>query len=55
MKRVVVSALALAVIAPSAPAVTTQGNMSFLITSAGSGDGAKGSGLDNLRAAGGEA
>ena len=40
MKRIVVLSFALALVAPSAPAVTAQGNLSFFITSVGSGKGA---------------
>jgi hypothetical protein len=45
MKRIVVLGFALALMAPSAPAVTAQGNMSFFITSVGSGKGADLGGL----------
>ena len=45
MKRIVVLGFAIALMAPSAPAVTAQGNMSFFITSAGPGKGADLGGL----------
>ena len=45
MKRIVVLSFALALVAPSAPAVTAQGNLSFFITSVGSGKGADLGGL----------
>ena len=45
MKRIVVLGFAVALMAPSAPAVTAQGNLSFFITSVGSGKGADLGGL----------
>jgi len=45
MRRVGLAVFALALMAPSAPAVTAQGNMSFFITSVGSGKGADLGGL----------
>jgi len=45
MKRIVILGFALALMAPSAPAVTAQGNMSFFITSVGPGKGADLGGL----------
>jgi len=45
MKRIVVLGFAIALMAPSAPAVTAQGNLSFFITSVGSGKGADLGGL----------
>lgn len=45
MKRVMLAVFALALMAPSAPAVTAQGSMSFFITSVGSGKGADLGGL----------
>jgi hypothetical protein len=45
MKRIAVLGFAIALMAPSAPAVTAQGNMSFFITSAGPGKGADLGGL----------
>jgi hypothetical protein len=45
MKRIVVLGFALALVAPSTPAVTAQGNLSFFITSTGSGKGADLGGL----------
>ena len=45
MKRIVVLGFAIALMAPSAPAVTAQGNLSFFITSAGPGKGADLGGL----------
>jgi hypothetical protein len=45
MKRIAVLGFAIALMAPSAPAVTAQGTLSFFITSAGSGKGADLGGL----------
>jgi hypothetical protein len=45
MKRIVVLGFALALMTPSAPAVTAQGTLSFFITSTGSGKGADLGGL----------
>jgi len=45
MKRIVVLGFALALMTPTAPAVTAQGNLSFFITSAGPGKGADLGGL----------
>ena len=45
MKRIAVLGLAMALMAPSAPAVTAQGNLSFFITSVGPGKGADLGGL----------
>ena len=45
MKRIVVLGFAMALMAPSAPSVTAQGNLSFFITSVGSGKGADLGGL----------
>jgi hypothetical protein len=45
MKRIAVLGFAIALMAPSAPAVTAQGNLSFFITSAGPGKGADLGGL----------
>lgn len=45
MKRIVVLGFAVALMAPSAPAVTAQGNLSFFITSVGSAKGADLGGL----------
>lgn len=45
MKRIVVLGFAIALMAPGVPAVTAQGNMSFFITSVGSGKGADLGGL----------
>ena len=45
MKRIVILGFAIALMAPSAPAVTAQGNLSFFITSTGPGKGADLGGL----------
>ena len=45
MKRVMLAVFAMALMAPSAPAVTAQGNLSFFITSVGPGKGADLGGL----------